>query len=360
MAAALTDCRGRGGGDDCRVIATTDRPGYGALYEACAGEHCRIRAVAGRQTRDQAHRDARQDCRDFHGAADCLPLADWEEFGIAAPDAASAASPQLPPAGGGTSMDSARIAQAARQGNAHAEYILGKLAYHRSDYEQASYWLKRSADKGSDQAKAALGILYLYGRGVARDPDQGRALLRQTVPGEDPALAELADISAGGQPSSAALEPDPLLRQKYAPLEESAFRGIASAQAALGFYYQEGRNALHQDTQRALFWLGQAASRGEPMAQYHLGMGMFHGTSGFFLDRSRGFELIKRSANQGFAPAQTFMGILMEARKHPGHAESYFRKAAAQGEPVAVRRLREAGWAKPVSPPDGGGTEPLP
>lgn len=322
-AAAVQDCRRRGGGGDCRVVSWLDQPGYGALYESCAGRQCKASVVGGRPSRDQAHQDARQACRDAHGSADCMPLADWEEFGIAFP--APSSPPSLrPPERSRGDVDFRRILQAAGRRDADAEYVLGKLAHYTDRHGEAFFWLNRAAEDGSQDARTALAIMHLYGRGTARNPEAAARLLA------DPAAADF-------------LEPDGLLREKYTLLEESAFLGQPGAQAALGTYYHEGRNGIRKDSQRARFWLDKAAGSGDPMAQYHLGMDLFYGAAGQPQDRDRGFELLKRSANQGFALAQTFMGVILESRNRREHALAYFRKAARQGEPIALRKLKEAG-----------------
>ncbi|MDI3462489.1 MAG: hypothetical protein OJF50_001310 [Nitrospira sp.] len=78
----------------------------------------------------------------------------------------------------------------AEQGDAFAQYRLGRH-YARRDgrqtpesvswYKKASPGLHRLAETGNGQAMYVLGVMYAYGRGVARDTKQARNWLTQAV-----------------------------------------------------------------------------------------------------------------------------------------------------------------------------------
>lgn len=78
----------------------------------------------------------------------------------------------------------------AEQGDAFAQYRLGRH-YARRDgrqtpesvswYKKASPGLHRLAETGNGQAMYVLGVMYAYGRGVARDTKQARRWLTQAV-----------------------------------------------------------------------------------------------------------------------------------------------------------------------------------
>lgn len=78
----------------------------------------------------------------------------------------------------------------AEQGDAFAQYRLGRH-YARRDrrqtpesvswYKKASPGLHRLAENGNGQAMYVLGVMYAYGRGVARDTKQARRWLTQAV-----------------------------------------------------------------------------------------------------------------------------------------------------------------------------------
>ncbi len=78
----------------------------------------------------------------------------------------------------------------AEQGDAFAQYRLGRHYAQRdgrqtpesvSWYKKASPGLHRLAETGNGQAMYVLGVMYTYGRGVARDTEQARRWLTQAV-----------------------------------------------------------------------------------------------------------------------------------------------------------------------------------
>ncbi|MGE0642188.1 MAG: tetratricopeptide repeat protein [Nitrospira sp.] len=95
-------------------------------------------------------------------------------------------------------------ARLAEQGDAFAQYRLGKhyakqkgpqSAESLTWYKKASAGLHRLADAGNGQAMYVLGVMYAYGRGVARNTEQARHWLsravRQNVTAAQPVLSNL-------------------------------------------------------------------------------------------------------------------------------------------------------------------------
>ncbi|MBX3331531.1 MAG: SEL1-like repeat protein [Nitrospira sp.] len=81
-------------------------------------------------------------------------------------------------------------ARLAERGDAFAQYRLGRYYAQRdgrqapesvSWYKKASSGLHRLAETGNGQAMYVLGVMYAYGRGVARDTKQARRWLTQAV-----------------------------------------------------------------------------------------------------------------------------------------------------------------------------------
>ncbi|MDK2743891.1 MAG: hypothetical protein NDI90_13330 [Nitrospira sp. BO4] len=81
-------------------------------------------------------------------------------------------------------------AQLAEQGDAFAQYRLGRFYAQRHGpqapesvtwYKKASNGLQRLAETGNGQAMYVLGVMYAYGRGVARNTEQARHWLTQAV-----------------------------------------------------------------------------------------------------------------------------------------------------------------------------------
>jgi uncharacterized protein len=81
-------------------------------------------------------------------------------------------------------------AQLAEQGDAFAQYRLGKYYAKQkgrqapesiSWYKKASTGLRRLAEAGNGQAMYVLGVMYAYGRGVARNTEEAHHWLSQAV-----------------------------------------------------------------------------------------------------------------------------------------------------------------------------------
>lgn len=81
-------------------------------------------------------------------------------------------------------------AQLAKQGDAFAQYRLGKYYAKQkgrqtpesvSWYKKASTGLRRLAEAGNGQAMYVLGVMYAYGRGVTRNTEEARHWLSQAV-----------------------------------------------------------------------------------------------------------------------------------------------------------------------------------
>jgi len=84
----------------------------------------------------------------------------------------------------------------ARQGDAFAQYRLGRFYAQLggprapesvSWYVKAADGLQRLAEAGNGQAMYVLGVMYAYGRGVARDEEQARLWLMQAADQQVPA-----------------------------------------------------------------------------------------------------------------------------------------------------------------------------
>ena len=96
-------------------------------------------------------------------------------------------------------------ARLAEQGDAFAQYRLGRYYAMRDGrqtqesvrwYKKASPGLHRLAETGNGQAMYVLGVMYAYGRGVTRSPEEARRWLSQAVENKisaaQPVLAKLA------------------------------------------------------------------------------------------------------------------------------------------------------------------------
>ncbi|MGR9281968.1 tetratricopeptide repeat protein [Rhizobium johnstonii] len=129
-------------------------------------------------------------------------------------------------------------------------------AYDRADYATAfALWQPRAAE-GDPQAQTALGSLFAYGRGVARDDDQAVSWFRKAA------------------------------EQNFSP-----------GQFALGGMYLQGRG-VPADAGQAAFWIQKAAEQDLPIAQFYLS-GMYEAGTGVSQDAEKA-KYWKDKADVGF------------------------------------------------------------
>ena len=76
--------------------------------------------------------------------------------------------------------------QAADQGNAHSQYNLGLMYLHgrgvAKDDERAGKLFTQAADQGQARAQCNLGFIYEHGRGVAKDEERAVRLVAASLP----------------------------------------------------------------------------------------------------------------------------------------------------------------------------------
>jgi hypothetical protein len=128
----------------------------------------------------------------------------------------------------------AEIRALAEQGNAEAEYKLGRM-YAKGegvpqDYMQAVEWFRKAADHGNAYGQNAMGTMYAYGTGVPQDYVQAIAWYHR-----------------------------------------AAEQGDMMAQSNLGVMYDTGRG-VPQDFPQAAEWYRKAAEQGYVLAQFNLGV----------------------------------------------------------------------------------------
>ena len=73
-------------------------------------------------------------------------------------------------------------------------------AYKRGDYTTAFHWFSLLAEKGNARAQCAIGIMYEYGFGVAKDEQQAASWFRKAAEQSDSnSQLNLSLIYANGQ-----------------------------------------------------------------------------------------------------------------------------------------------------------------
>lgn len=194
--------------------------------------------------------------------------------------------------------------KAAEQGNAEAQYSLGKCYYNGEgvgkDFTKAVSWFAKAAEQGNASAQLMLGACYSSGDGVSQDA-----------------------------------------AKSFYWYSKAAGQGNASAQLMLGHRYYYGYG-VGMDYAKAVYWYGKAAQQGNTEAQTNLGNCYSEGC-GVSQDYARAVYWYEKAAAQGDALAQSNLGCCYYngegVSKDYAKAVYWFSIAAAQGCPEAQYNL---------------------
>jgi len=191
--------------------------------------------------------------------------------------------------------------EAAEQGNAEAQYNLGKIYLDGDNIEKdatkAVEWFKKSAEQGNLKAQNSLSVFYLRGEVVEKDIVKAFNMMRNaTRYGER--------VPQG-------------IREAIASFKEAAARGDAEAQYSLGMCHiygtystptglwpwNEASGGSFPDTKKAVELFLKSAEQGHAAAQYQLST-YYNNGHGVKQDLEKAFEWLQKSAEQEYAPAQ--------------------------------------------------------
>src|SRR5450830_1098200 len=179
------------------------------------------------------------------------------------------------------------------------------------------------------------------------------------LPKKAPALRPTQPIRPGALPMQAANEQlspdDQALSEAAAALDAGngaraleickalAKQGNATAQYNLGVLYERARG-VPQDNEKALLWLGRAASNGNASAQTNLGV-MYDNGQGVEQNVEKAAQLFQLAAVQGNAVAQCnlasmyFYGVGVEQNFE--QALTLYVQSAEQGNAAAQAKVNE-------------------
>lgn len=160
------------------------------------------------------------------------------------------------------------LEKAARLGNVHAQYMLGRIYSDKDsghvNSEKAVEWLTKAADSGSSMAQYALGKLYRDGTHVAKDIGKAVELFTKAAEQNNSfAMYQLGKLYLLGEDVPKDVEP----AVKW--LTKSAELGNQYAQYALGKLYLIGRD-VPRDRDAAVRWLTLSAEQGNIYARFFL------------------------------------------------------------------------------------------
>lgn len=212
----------------------------------------------------------------------------------------------------------------------------GAAAYQRGDFKTAAREWAPLAEQGDGPAQAALGALYLAGKGVERDPGKAVELYRQAAEGGlAAAQAMLGALYARGRGG---------IEQDYAQAAQwyrkAADQGLSIAQVNLGYMYSIGQG-VDEDHRQAVDWYRKAADQGNIIAQYNLGEIYREGRPGIPEDHAAALNWYRSAAEHGYPKAQASLGSMyalgMGVEKDLVRGYKWYELAAARGEKLAAR-----------------------
>ncbi|MEY8326040.1 MobP3 family relaxase [Lachnospiraceae bacterium 54-11] len=252
--------------------------------------------------------------------------------------------------GSGNTAQAVRwITKAAEAGNAAAQYTLGKLLIAGEAVEKnaarAVELFTLSAEQGNEYAAYRLGRLYLSGEEIPKDTAEAvRWLLLSAEKGNQYAQYTIGKLYLSG-------EDIPKDVERAVPwLEKSAGQGNQYAQYALGRLYLSGED-VPKDIQKAVFWLEQSADQGNQYAQYALGKLYLCGQD-VPRDREKAIGYLQAAAGQGNIYAAFLLehmdsfqdpDLFLAATRLMHRLEKLFREdvhRAAGGSPFHIDRKR--------------------
>jgi len=211
----------------------------------------------------------------------------------------------------------------------------GAEAYDRGDYKIALEEFRKAAKQGNASAQYRLGRMYADGEGVSKDNTEAAKWFRKA--------AEQGFTPENRITFLLGLEAFILDDYKTAleNFRKAAEQGYAVAQYLLGAMYNEGRGVPENDT-LAVKWYRKAAEQGYADAYRILGF-MYATGQGVPKYDTEAVKWYRKAAEQGDATAQLNLGIMYnEGRGMPENdteAVKWYRKAAEQGHAKAQYSL---------------------
>lgn len=253
--------------------------------------------------------------------------------------------------GTGTERDDAAAAdyweRAAKLGNVHAQYALGKLWLENGsgNTAQAVSWITKAAEAGNAAAQYILGKLCLSGEIVEKDAARAVELFTLSAgQGNEYASYRLGRMYLSGED----IPRDE--REAVRWLTLSAEKGNQYAQYTLGKLYLTGED-IPKDVEIAVCWLERSSNQGNQYAQYALGKLYLCGKD-IPRDRERAAVYLQAAAEQGNIYAAFLLehmdsfrdpDLFLVATRLMHRLEKLFREdvhRAAGGSPFHIDRKR--------------------
>ena len=237
--------------------------------------------------------------------------------------------------------------QAANNGDANAQFLVGSTYFHNQDTDQgnkaALQWLQKAAKQDHAEAQYLLGVMHLDGRGVEQSDDAALKWLQKAT--------ALHNANAEHLLGMAHLEGRAVEQNDAKAVEwfkKAAQQQHAEAAHQLGVMLLEGRGAK-QDNAKALAWLQSAAAEDHGDAQFQLGM-MYDEGQGVDKDDdkswhwyNKAFQIYFKAADEDNDVAQQRLGQMYEnglgVVQDQKKALEWYQRAAKQNNPEAQYHL---------------------
>jgi enhanced entry protein EnhC len=231
------------------------------------------------------------------------------------------------------------IIEAAKQGNADAQYELAKIfinSRHAKDKALGLIWLKKAADQKNADAQYLLGSMLFNGDGVKKDTAAAVELLKKAAADQNKYAGSILGEYYLSLPRN-----HRNFKESLHWYEKSAQAGNAEAQNRLGQLYLTTWEDF-SDPQKAVKWLTAAAGQGDKTAQLELAK-MYAAGTVVPKNLSKAFEWRLRLAEEGDANAQRQVGMMYfkgeGVTENKSLAVKWLTKAANNNDYIAKFKL---------------------
>ena len=243
--------------------------------------------------------------------------------------------------------------QKAREGDADAQYIIGKAFYQgrgvTQNYDQAFLWFRRSAENGHADAQFQLGNIYLMGEGVLQDDYEAlywyELAAKQNHREAQQNLDSLKQYTESKNQYAGSVEKTETL--DVIESVESITPKTANETSDAQMQYQQGikysiGDGVERDYEKAFQLFKQSAEAGHVPAQYQLGIAYAFG-EGIGKDITESFKWMEKSARGGDLLAQRQLASMYLSgngtEKNRVNATAWYMVVAEQGNEMDLQRL---------------------
>jgi TPR repeat protein len=202
---------------------------------------------------------------------------------------------------------------------------LANMADDAGSFEEAILWYQRGVEKGSPFAMYNLAVSYREGRGVAKDLEKSKSLLKKAAAcGDSESMFFLGVIAEEDESDGAAAA---------TWYEKAADGGHATAMCHLATILLEAH-----EYSLARQWFQRASDQGVAWAKFKLGYLLMEGW-GCEKNVPAARNHFLEAAEQGCAEALNDLGFIAQESGNTKEAREWYAKAAELGLPLAQRNL---------------------